>query len=155
MIVYHGTTCNIDTFHPFTHFGTLKAAEERIEKSHKRNGTVIPVLMTMHNPLRVRDNGLVDAIELLYQVYDADGIAEDTFVAIDSHAAEYGTDDKFFQLFATALEQAGYDGIVYQNIEEDTGQDSYIILRSEQVAFATQEMIDQMDEDSDAPEFKC
>ncbi len=136
-VMYHGTEAVFDTFYEFSHFGTARAANERIVNTRLQNNPhIIPVYLRITRPIRVVDNGLSDNLDLLYQLHSVGGVSEKDFEKIDAYAEENGMDDEFHNMLVDAVERQGYDGIVYKNIEEDKGQDSFIPLRPTQVRSA-------------------
>ena len=107
-VVFHGTEKDLDKFKVFSHFGTLKAAKDRIEQlKHpfrkpdlEFNERIYPVVIDFKNPIREKDY-IVDWEEIEAK--------EKEFV------------------------KEGYDGLIYKNEVEDEGQDSYLTFKSEQV----------------------
>jgi hypothetical protein len=115
---YHGGSPDITSFYPWTHFGTRKAACQRL-RARKPDGAIHEVELRIDNPLRVTDMEASDEASLL------NAIAAGRYPELDVGVARR-------EGVAQALEQAGYDGLVYRNGMEDQGRDSWVILRSEQ-----------------------
>lgn len=129
LIVYHGTDANFETFLPLSHFGTAKAANGRLSSKRNIYGAsadgqhVMPVYLSIQNPLRIADAEASDESVLLRA----------------SIAGRYPQLDRDLLRSAgsiEAAEEAGYDGFVYRNRMEDQGQDSWVAFRSEQVRSA-------------------
>ena len=58
MVMYHGTDAHFETFHPWSHFGTSIAANDRLDfhyKKEQENLKLIPVYLKIENPLLVDD----------------------------------------------------------------------------------------------------
>ena len=141
IVLYHGTDIQ-DPFNIFTrwegeasigfHFGTKEVANSRIteifrmESPEERGGIIIPVLCRARNPLRLPDQYMWDQWDVASALYKAGVLANEDeveFVA-DSCSAE--------MLFA-AIEEAGYDCVVYGNECEHKPEvtDSFVLWRSE------------------------
>jgi hypothetical protein len=130
-VVYHGTEWDFyDDFIPdvigLIHFGTKKAAFDR-------NPLVVKqAYISLKNPLRVEDAGdhwdghhlIMAAIE---QGYD---------VKIRPFGTELGPALAGLYQHDQAMEEIkrlGIDGIVYENIKEDAGNDSYAVFDPKQI----------------------
>lgn len=117
---FHGTNTSIDNFRPLTHFGTETAAKQRLNLKYKGEGDVLPVTLDIKNPLKVKDAYASDEASLL------NAIKRGEFPQLNlKTATNEGT--------AAALQEAGYDGMVYNNRMEDRGKLSYVNLTPEQV----------------------
>ncbi|MGI4851471.1 MAG: hypothetical protein ACRYGR_05970 [Janthinobacterium lividum] len=127
LLCFHGTHHDIRSFHPGTHFGTYKAANQRVGSKAKggkdRPGAnSIPVYLCIRNPLRLEDLEAEDEATLLSHAFG-------NKLPIDLGMARREGSYK-------ALLAAGYDGIVYTNHVEDSGKDSYMIFRASQAKSA-------------------
>lgn len=130
MVMYHGAFDNFETFHPISHFGTRKAANQRVHDVAQgeystlagKLGHVMPVYLAIKNPLRVTDQEASGEHVLLRSIiegkypFDLDTARKDGAYA--------------------AAQAAGYDGLVYANRLEDIGQDSWVIFSPAQVKSA-------------------
>ena len=148
LVVYHGTAATtFDVFHPLSHFGAAAAANARIE--NKRDNTVrdmagvvitpdpragevrdgegiIPVYLSIKNPLRIDDDQVAhDVYEIARLAHAANAIsAEERKASVRS-----GSRTDLIQL----LQSKGYDGLVYTNSVEGTGDDSYVAFSPTQI----------------------
>jgi len=55
IIAYHGTTDDISQFRPLTHFGTEKAARDRMDYKKNANGKIYKVQLDIRNPFTIKD----------------------------------------------------------------------------------------------------
>jgi len=126
--VYHGTHHDFTSFHPGSHFGTVKAANQRV-RQHGLNHTpvsgrqIMPVYLRITNPLRVTDSIASDEAALL------NAIVRGEYPDIDRNVARREGAYK-------AAQDAGYDGLVYENNVEHAGQDSWVVFNPNQVKSA-------------------
>lgn len=67
LVVYHGTNVDFDSFKDFQHFGSEKAAIDRL-KNFEGNKRIIPAFLKIKNPLHVDDTGLVSPIDIAYEL---------------------------------------------------------------------------------------
>lgn len=128
-VVYHGTTADVD-FNSFwthpgsslgAHFGSAEQANDladpnqAIDDKDEPGARVIPVYLSIRNPLRLVDPGTGgwnnDSIggQLV-----ALGILDEEIY----EGSEYLLPEEYGQAIRSAIEAAGYDGIVYQNRRE-------------------------------------
>jgi hypothetical protein len=159
MVVYHGTNREVRKFNPGSHFGTARAANERIKHLNdfdhevgrdNRSYRMYPVYLKIENPLVMPD--LVSVSPKDYVTYPAGTtfIPDEDFrmlswESIDNYdLREYllGSGHINFDEFESvdvydALSSRGYDGIMYQNDIEDKGSTSWIIFDSNQVKSAS------------------
>jgi GNAT superfamily N-acetyltransferase len=165
-VMYHATTSDITEFKAFTHFGTSQAALDRDKtltdffdetlKRHDRSvgANVVPVYLRVENPLRMPDLASIDSLtgEPLPENWDDAGpddeiayprgwesdeavgttLLEMGIIDIDEFEDKGRDNAGAFEL----LKEKGYDGIVYSNIIEDPGNDSYIVFDPTQVKSA-------------------
>lgn len=178
-VMYHSTQNDIDVFLPYSHFGTLGAANDRytnltnfynntIKNPSRSHGSqVLPVYLSVKNPLRmvdlasINDNG--EVIADLEEEYDEENeeerfkryprgwegeeavpmtLYEMGIMDIDDFE-EHRSNKKAYEF----LKQKGYDGIVYKNVIEDAGEDSWIVFNSNQIksAIGNRGSFDQQD----------
>ena len=113
---------------------------------------IYPAYLNITNPLRMRDQGIWDRPELLFMAFgktdlkikqtpEYQEVVNKYNKWLDERPKDWFRDKESkpeitFEDIASIFEAAGYDGIVYQNEHEDTGSDSYIPLRSDQIKYA-------------------
>lgn len=141
-VVYHGTTADFSSFsrgeysHLGFHFGTQEQANKRFKKSdvaqmsNTKAPNIIPVFLSLENPLRTTDAG--DWANP-FQAWDTlnkavKGKIQHLFEStlLDS-PRQYRLD-----LLMKAIEDLGFDGVVYKNRIEGKG-DSYIAFKPSQI----------------------
>lgn len=155
--MYHGTNADPKDFRAGSHFGTAEAANERAEtlrdfsvnivKRPPGQFQVIPVYLSIRNPLRMPDLASVDTfgnpLDDNGESTHPDGTpssweGEGNLMEQLNNMGIFRGDDFWDHQYASTeeilalLEERGYDGIVYKNDVEDRGQDSYIIFHPEQ-----------------------
>lgn len=159
LVVYHGTETQFNTFNDGRslgpHFGNIDQANDIV--SGKKNTNIMPVYLSIKNPLRLMDAGNDDANSFIMQLSDVlDRREVDRLykLAPDSEAIEikYGSGSKFDEVYRDTNRRAllevkksliseGYDGVVYRNEHEGKqsklGADSYIAFSPEQIKSAT------------------
>ena len=144
-IVYHGSDSKKEKFSitgAGTHFGTLKAAKER------RNKTIIPVVLNIDNPVLFKDILADDVLKaadkflkengeylengyrneesgLLVYLYNQGKIDSDTL-----WDTLYSSRNTMLQILQNALNSNGYR---YINEVEDKGSTSYVVFEPEQI----------------------
>jgi hypothetical protein len=152
--VFHSTDREYSSFKRLSHFGTSRAANDRLDQTRGQrpkadDGTpegemVHPVYLSIQNPLDVGvETGWDhdgDMWEQVIEVLEARGetdLAEEVRVllgqgpdGIDRIPGAVAVAD---ELIMDALEDAGYDGIQYTNNIEDQGSVSWVTFRPEQV----------------------
>lgn len=130
IIAYHGTTDDITQFRPLTHFGTEKAARDRMDYKKNANGKIYKVQLDIRNPFTVKDF----AGNHYDRVY-AFGLRDKKKISQEEMEKITMLQDPA-QLRAALLakvRELGYDGFVYKNRYEDKGNISYVVLDSSQV----------------------
>lgn len=164
MVLYHATNHDISAFRPFTHVGTAEAANDRYRSlvrlddqintttgSYRRpvNYRTYPVYVHMTNPLRMPDlAGISESGEALSDFLgheeEASARGWEGEEAIATTLLEMGvfTIDDFEDARSNykalkRLRRMGYDGIVYENVVEDKGSDSYIVFSPRQIKSAS------------------
>ena len=162
--LYHGTNAQgIVEFKAFSHFGTAQAANDRAEALYdfsenvvKRDPgafQVIPVYLNIRHPLRMPDLADIDS-QTGQSLSDFEGkddgedhyargweseeaigqtLLEMGIMNIDDFE-EHGRDNR--EALEWLRDSTAYDGIVYRNVVEDPGNDSYIIFNPSQVRSA-------------------
>jgi len=144
-VAYHGSNAPIDLpFRAFTHFGTAKAAINRAAVvAHKATNTwskekgfhsdheaplyIYEVSLAIRNPLRIAD------LSGKFSNHDF----PDLWKLLPFKRAEKSHVYNFTDV-ADLLREKGFDGLVYENLHEDQGEDSFIILSEEQVLNVSQ-----------------
>ena len=130
IIAYHGTTDDITQFRPLTHFGTEKAARDRMDYKKNANGKVYKVQLDIRNPFTIKDfaGNHYDRV-YAFDLRDKKKISQEEMEKITMLQDPV-------QLRAALLDKVrelGYDGFVYKNRYEDKGNISYVILDPSQV----------------------
>ena len=129
-IAYHGTTDDITEFHPLSHFGTDKAAKDRMEYKKIKDGKIYKVDLDIKNPLTIKDFPGIHYDRLYaFELRDKKLISQKEMEAITT------IDDKaeLRKALLTKLKELGIDGFVYKNKYEDKGNISYVIVDPSQV----------------------
>jgi hypothetical protein len=128
LVCYHAGSETITDFHPWTHFGTAVAANQRMTDRNGKelSGAIFPVYLRITNPLKVTDSQASDEATLL------NGIIRGEYPNIDRDLARKDG-------CIPACEAAGYDGLVYNNRMEDRGKNSWVIFDPSQVRTAMNE----------------
>jgi len=139
-VLYHGTDIH-DEFNIFTywgegsigfHFGTREVANARLEGILRHSdpddpsGIVIPVICRARNPLRLPDLMLWDQDDIAWELHRAGVLGSEEEV---EHVIESISEAMVF----AAIEEAGYDCVVYGNACEhkDEVTDSVMLWRAE------------------------
>jgi hypothetical protein len=129
-IAYHGSTDDITEFHPLSHFGTDKAAKDRMEYKKIKDGKIYKVDLDIKNPLTIKDFPGIHYDRLYaFELRDKKLISQKEMEAITT------IDDKaeLRKALLTKLNELGIDGFVYKNKYEDKGNISYVIVDPSQV----------------------
>ena len=133
---YHGTfQPTLNRFNPLSHFGTLKAAEDRLKEKARREkiktpGRVYEVVLDIKNPFVAKDfAGVHSPTHFAFDLKDRKLISQEEMVAI-THLAG---DPRQAQALIKKLRELGFDSIAYKNKYEDKGSTSYVILDPSQV----------------------
>lgn len=127
--LYHGTSARFDQFFPWSHFGTTKAANDRLADLDQDDAHVIPVYLRIEHPLRVSDAEASDEATLL------NAMVRGKYGDVDLNKARR-------QGVRRVLMDLGYDGLVYRNRMEHRGRNSWVIFNPKQVRLALSEAID-------------
>ncbi len=131
---FHGTDVESD-FNVFArcdeaslgfHFGTADAANDRLAQIDclSDGGNIIPVYCRAANPLVLKDL-------FTWNQWDvASGLCEAGILTDDE--AEFVADSASAEMIYAAIEEAGYDCVVYANMCEakDAGQESLMVWRA-------------------------
>lgn len=129
-IAYHGTTDDIAEFHPLSHFGTEKAAKDRMTYKKIKDGKIYKVDLNIKNPLTIKDFPGIHYDRLYaFELRDKKLISQKEMEAITT------IDDKveLRKALLAKLKELGIDGFVYKNKYEDKGNLSYVIVDPSQV----------------------
>ena len=119
----------------FVHVGSAQAAQFVSEK------TGAPVHVTTEkpkNPARMTDNGSVHnpariAEGLMLANEGKDGNDWGTLNDIVRNEQKKSGDKAAYQILETVLRKWGFDGIIYENVNEDPGSTSYILFTGKEV----------------------
>ena len=129
-IAYHGTVDDINEFHPFTHFGTEKAAKDRMEYKKIKDGKIYKVDLDIKNPLHIKDfPGIHYDRQYAFELRDKGLISQEEMEAITFIQDK----QKLRKALLNKLSELGIDGFVYKNKYEDKGNISYVIVDPNQV----------------------
>lgn len=146
-VLFHGTTHDFKVFERGDvgfHFGSAVAANNRLANKFKSDddspvlegAQIIPVLLSIKRPLRLKDAGDWDNPDMVANVLGELITEDDDFEASYIAAADACVGPSIdSSAFADVLKQMGYDGIVYDNVAEGGG-DSYIAFDAAQIRFA-------------------
>ena len=130
IIAYHGTVDDIIQFRPLTHFGTEKAARDRMDYKKNANGKIYKVQLDIRNPFTVKDfaGNHYDRV-YAFDLRDKKKISQEEMEKITmlQDPAELRA------ALLAKVKELGYDGFVYKNRYEDKGNISYVILDPSQV----------------------
>jgi GNAT superfamily N-acetyltransferase len=174
MVVYHGTPGDFDEFDTYgkmAHFGSAGQANIRLKDLELRNreeageaglwrgrakgdlGSVVPVYLSIKNPLAMKDIGQWDSslklAEELSEIFP-DGNAASSLFEIANEAASLRRSFESFEDFAKSadnlelldemvdlLKAEGYDGITYRNLVEkvdwEEGGSAFIAFEPTQI----------------------
>lgn len=152
--VYHGSRADVGAFKYMSHFGTSKAANERLSPSNQwSNGeggvqaNVYAVYLSIQNPLNLgreyshetkgawQDDAdmawqIVTKLESLGKAKQARRMQQ---IATQMAGATINPNSKFLEDMANTILEAGFDGLVYKNDIEDAGSISWVALFPSQV----------------------
>ena len=129
-IAYHGTTDDITEFHPLSHFGTEKAAKDRMTYKKIKDGKIYKVDLDIKNPLTIKDFPGIHYDRLYaFELKNKKLISQEEMEAITfiQDKAELR------KALLAKLNELGIDGFVYKNRYEDKGHISYVIVDPSQV----------------------
>ncbi|MBL4860737.1 MAG: hypothetical protein JKX96_07755 [Acinetobacter sp.] len=141
IVVYHGTVADFEGFFPFSHFGTQGAANNILEPaldplhSDKFSPRILPVYLSIKNPLRISDSAAPHSIEdLAIELEDNDliGVDDDGNTRLD-YILEEDNESIRAERLLEEMAKTEYDGFVYKNLVEDAGADSYIAASPTQI----------------------
>ncbi len=136
MLVYHGTDKEFSSFRPFSHFGTSKAANERLADFDVNGQRVLPSYLNIKNALEIEDSATGHTAEDLATILENRDIL--TTKQVDD-ILDAGDELAQANALSKAMETTPYDGFKYTNLVEDAGSESYITIRPDQIipAFGT------------------
>lgn len=154
LICYHGTMKNFNNaFRPFTHFGTLQASTDIVNKKlcsgdprygkqkekPALNSRLFPVYLKIENPYNFIDGGSNDTwSDVMLAMIKDNMITRDVLKA--GWKKRIPENKRFI---INTLTQYGVDGLVYTNAFEDAGSNSYVIFSPSQVWPVLQDEPDQ------------
>ena len=130
IIAYHGTTDKISQFRPLTHFGTEKAARDRMDYKKNSTGNIYKVQLDIRNPFTIKDfPGIHYDRVYAFDLRDKKLLSQEEMETITmlQDPAELRA------ALIAKVRELGYDGFVYKNRYEDKGNISYVILDPSQV----------------------
>jgi hypothetical protein len=143
LVVYHSTQSDFSTFERSRdigfHFGTAAQANTRATANRgweseklKDNTSIMPVYLSIKNPVRLKDQGDAWVHQVPNDLYN-DGLLSKA--AWDTWRDEGNEKNNWKELTPKLIQSLGYDGAVYYNTKEEYG-DSYIAFRPEQIKSA-------------------
>lgn len=143
LVMYHGTQGDFKTFNTGggasnivsdkvgSHFGTVKAANDRLKtmpKNSKMGANIKPVYLDIKTPFTKKGGGFYTEPEMRKKFNE---IASALGVDAKKRPIEAGVKVREW------LKEKGYDGVPYYNSIEDKGSISYITLSPTQIKSAT------------------
>lgn len=140
-VVFHATTHDFDVFDTSkgdlgAHFGTLDQANHVAQNRLGGMAHIMPVWLNISNPLRLKDVGSFHADGIARQLEAKGLLPRGEGKRIEKEIdANWRLRDKFDPIVRSAIESAGYDGVVYKNSQEGEG-DSYIAFKASQIKSA-------------------
>lgn len=141
-VVYHATASNFDAFDTSkgdlgAHFGTIDQANYLKNRLAGRGAmSIIPVWLSLQNPLRLKDVGSFHADGIARQLEAKGLVKKGDGKRIEKEIdANWTLRKKYDPMMRQAIIDAGYDGVVYKNTNEGSG-DSYIAFDSSQIKSA-------------------
>lgn len=130
IIAYHGTMDDITQFRPLTHFGTEKAARDRMDYKKNANGKIYKVQLDIRNPFTIKDfPGIHYDRVYAFELRDKKKISQEEMEKITM----LQNPAQLRAALLAKVKELGYDGFVYKNRYEDKGNISYVILDPSQV----------------------
>ena len=140
--VYHSTFAEFESFYSGSHFGDIEAANARWTNYRKdgelprfgvsHGGAILPVYLSIQNPLRVQDDkGLTDGNDLALAARYAGVLTKAEYEQITATGSPGIAKRRLFKF----LEQQGYDGLVYRNAVEGRA-DSWVPFWPNQIKSA-------------------
>ena len=151
LVCFHGTDAEFSNFNTLSHFGSVEAANEILNKKSENN-RIIPVYLCIKQPLEIKDferNSNLLGMDLwqidilndaeLREIYSKEMF--DKIKQIEKNAGHKLKIINFVNLkgkinrkkLISILKQKGYDGLKYKNYVEGNGDYSWIIFNSNQV----------------------
>lgn len=146
-VAYHGSTDDITEFRPFSHFGSEKAALDRMDYKKVKNGKVYKVELNIKNPLTIKDFPGVHYDRLYaFELRDKKLVSQEEMEYITTEQDP----QELRKRLLDKLRDLGIDGFVYKNRYEDKGNLSYVIVDPSQAKIVDvqevslkEEMIDE------------
>lgn len=144
-IAYHATNKDFSSFLPMSHFGTKKAAMSRLKEIDRPNHNVMPVHLSIKNPLNVGEENRtwMDNADVLNQIAEKlvhmghpEHAARVQSISDDIMDNDPKDQTPHLTSAANILSSLGYDGIKYINKVEDRGSYSFIPLFPNQIKSA-------------------
>jgi len=140
MPVYHASSSaeEFTQFKPLTHFGTAKAANDRIRDGkaltsdhyadHANAHRIYPVYLRIKNPLIINDGQYLNHTwTTIADMLCYDLKPKKLRISAEERASIFTAKDHEGELIRI-LQSKGYDGLVYQNIHEDPGSLSWVVF---------------------------
>ena len=113
-----------------THFGTEKAARDRMDYKKNANGKIYKVQLDIRNPFTIKDfPGIHYDRVYAFELRDKKKISQEEMEKITMLQDPV----QLRTALLAKVRELGYDGFVYKNRSEDKGNISYVILDPSQV----------------------
>lgn len=149
-VFFHATKGDFDSFRPTstglklmdgmgTHFGSIKAAHDRLRKSYGKEtegANILPVLLCIEKYPTLSSGAVMSETQLqawLTKVAIQAGIDKHKTRA---YSSAYPLRGDIFTRVKAALVERGFDGLAYLNSHEDRGSVSYVAFEPHQVKSA-------------------
>lgn len=131
MKVYHGTLKDFFTFRTSStdqlgaHFGTIDQAEGFTEGGRNGGGNIMPVYLSIQNPLRLTDEAAWTPVDVAIQL---NGLTPEGGLVSEAEIEklENMSEQDAANYVQGILEKAGYDGVVYLNRHEGSAFTDYL-----------------------------
>ena len=141
-VVYHATAADFDAFDTTkgdlgAHFGSIEQANYLKNRLSGRGSmNIMPVWLSIRNPLRLKDVGSFHADGIAVQLEKKGLLKKGEGKRIEKEIdADWTLRKKYDPMLRQIIKDAGYDGVVYKNEHEGDG-DSYIAFEPEQIKSA-------------------
>lgn len=130
IVAYHGTTDDISQFRPLTHFGTERAARDRMDYKKNATGKIYKVQLDIRNPFTIKDfaGNHYDRV-YAFDLRDKKLLSQEEMEKITMLQDPV----ELRAALIAKVKELGFDGFVYKNRYEDKGNTSYVILDPSQV----------------------
>lgn len=151
IICYHSTNKDFDKFENKElgyHFGTIISAHNRLKFKFKDqqliNESIIPVYLKIENPIYMDDIGIWnDVDEIVSELINVNVIDNNTeFIKRYDNMLKLSKNkqdkikNNILDDIVHHIVSLKYDGIIYNNLSEDVGGQSYLVFKNTQIKSA-------------------